>query len=61
MTPTLFYGSQSTFITVPDGYTCPRCESVHFLAVNQDGRTHCPGCLPTKEDPYASKHSHPQR
>ncbi len=58
---TLFFGSQSTIIAIPQGFTCPRCGSLHFLAVNQDGRTHCPGCLPTKEDPYAPQHSPSQR
>lgn len=36
----------ATLVHVPQGFTCPRCRSVHFIATNQHGRTYCPTCLP---------------
>lgn len=50
MTLELIYGQAYTMISIPDGFTCPLCESVHFLAFNVFGRTYCPTCQPEKED-----------
>ena len=61
MTVELFHLQASTLISVPGGFTCPRCHTVHFLATNRDGQTYCPTCLPTKEERYASQPTHSQR
>ena len=47
---TLYPMVRSTMVYVADGYTCPTCQSVHFVAVNQGGRTYCPQCLPGEVD-----------
>lgn len=47
---TLYPLSHATLVHVPEGFTCPHCQSVHFLAWNRNGRTYCPTCQPEKED-----------